>query len=945
MISFPGAPSRGAAQSAHSRPAPAATSVQVTRLLGSLTLRQKIAQLIMPWIAGSYAAFDDTTLATVRGWVDSLRIGGIVVSIGSPLDIAAKLNFLQRRSKLPLLIASDLEGGTSFRFNGGTPFPTNMGVGATGSERAAYLMGRITASEGRAAGIHLTFSPVADVNNNPANPIINTRSFGGDAKAVAGLVSATVRGIQDGGMLATAKHFPGHGDTDTDSHLSLPVIRADWRRLDSLELVPFRAAIKAGVRVVMSAHIALPGLEQGATVPATLAPEILTGILRDSLKFKGIIVTDALDMGALVNSYGPGESAVKAFLAGSDLLLMPVDPRGAINAMEEAVRAGRVTRARLDASVRRVLDAKVRLGLLRHRTVNLDSLGYAVGRRANRDTALAVSQGALVLVRDSLGLLDSLRASPRPLALISYADPNAPLVGATLLAKLAERGYAISPFRLSATSGPASYDSAAAVARSAPLTLVVSSVRIVSGRGAIGLPAALAALIDASARDRPTGLISFGTPYLLTQAPNVAMYLLAWTDNPLTEEAAAAALSGAELSGRLPIELPPGYPLGWGISKPGRPSLCAMQPCALAPLTALLDSAVTAGAAPGAVVAVSSHGNRFVYGTGRLALDDPTRPDGQTVYDLASLTKVIATTTLAMLAVSEGKLDLDAPVQRYLPAFRGVGKERVTIRHLLTHSSGLPADPSPLLWQQTPNADSALHLVNATPLDTPPGVRMVYSDLGAIVLGEVIERVYGDKLDRLAERRIFGPLGMQSTRFRPSESWLPRIAPTEYDTAWRKRIVRGEVHDENAAWLGGVAGHAGLFGSAMDVMAYGEWLLETVGRYDGKVAGRNLPSSRPPVLPSIAREFVHRQNIVPGSSRALGWDTPYPGNSAGTRLDPKSFGHTGFTGTSIWIDPSRELVIVLLTNRVHPTRNNPRVGPLRIAVADRIVALLETRPQ
>jgi beta-glucosidase-like glycosyl hydrolase/CubicO group peptidase (beta-lactamase class C family) len=909
-------------------------------LLQTLPLREKIAQLVMPWVAGSYAAFDDTTLVRLRGWIDSLRIGGIVMSIGSPLDIAAKLNFLQRRSKLPLLIASDLEGGSSFRFNGGTPFPTNMGVGATGSERAAYQMGRITASEGRAVGVHLTFSPVADVNNNPANPIINTRSFGGNAHAVARLVAAAVRGTQDGGMLATAKHFPGHGDTDTDSHLSLPVIRADWPRLDSLELIPFRAAIQAGVRVVMSAHIALPGLEQDANVPATLAPEILTGILRDSLKFKGLVVTDALDMGALVNSFGPGESAVRAFLAGSDLLLMPIDPRGAIDAMEEAVRSGRVTRARLDASVRRVLTIKAQLGLFRRRSVNLDSIGYIVGRRAYRDTALAITRGALVLVRDTLGLLDSLRASPRPLSVISYADPTAPLVGGTLLAKLRERGYPIRSFRLTASSGPASYDSAAAVAGAAPLTLFASSIRIATARGAIGLPAPLAELIAKSSRERPTGLISFGTPYLLSEAPGVAMYLLAWTDNPLAEEAVAAALAGSALSGRLPIELPPGYPLGWGITKPERLALCAVQPCVLAPLTGLLDSAVAAGAAPGAVLAVSSHGDRFVYGTGKLALDDPARPDGQSVYDLASLTKVVATTTLAMLAVSEGKLELDAPVQRYLPAFKGAGKERVTVRHLLTHSSGLRAD-SPL-WRQTPNADSALGFVNALPLDSSPGTRMVYSDMGAIVLGEIIEQVYRDKLDRLAERRIFGPLGMRFTRFRPPDSWLPRIAPTEYDTAWRKRVVRGEVHDEKAAWLGGVAGHAGLFGSATDLLTFGEWLLET-GSREARKPGSRERASRPPIRPTVLREFTRRQNLVPGSSRALGWDTPDSGNSAGTRLAPNSFGHTGFTGTSIWIDPSRELVIVLLTNRIHPTRNNPKIFPLRITVADRVVMLLEDR--
>jgi CubicO group peptidase (beta-lactamase class C family) len=347
-------------------------------------------------------------------------------------------------------------------------------------------------------------------------------------------------------------------------------------------------------------------------------------------------------------------------------------------------------------------------------------------------------------------------------------------------------------------------------------------------------------------------------------------------------------------------------------------------PSALNPITRLIDSAIAARAATGAVLAVSWRGQRFVYGAGKLALDDPTRPNGHTIYDLASLTKVVATTTLALQAVEEGKLDLDQPVSRYLPAFRGPGKERVTVRHLLTHSSGLRAD-SPL-WRLTPDADSALGFVNALPLDTAPGVRMVYSDMGAIVLGEVVERVLGGRLDRLVEQRITRPLRMGSTGFRPRE--IERVAATENDTVWRKRIVRGEVHDEKAAWLHGVAGHAGLFGSALDLLGFGEWLLSRVQGGSG-----------------LAREFVRRQEVVPGSSRALGWDTPSPGSSAGTRLGPGSWGHTGFTGTSMWTDPERGLVIVLLSNRVNPTRNNPRIGPFRIAVADAVVRLLAPEMQ
>jgi beta-N-acetylhexosaminidase len=540
---------------------------RVARLLRTLTVRQQVAQLVMPWLAGSYTAFDDRALDRARAWVDSLEVGGIIISIGSPLDVAAKLNFLQRRSGLPLLVASDLEGGTAIRFNGGTPFPTNMGVGATRSEMDAWRMGRITGLEGRAAGVHLTFSPVADVNNNADNPIINTRAFGGDPRLVARFVAATVRGIQSTGMLAAVKHFPGHGDTDVDSHLALPIIRTDYRRLDSLELIPFRAAIAAGVSTVMSAHIALPELTEPDSVPATLAPEILTGLLRDSLGFRGLVVTDALDMGALVNSYGPGEAAVRAFLAGSDLLLMPADPGAAITAMVRAVQEGRIPRARLRASVRRMLEIKEKAGLFARRTVNLDSLGYTIGKRAHRDSARAASARALVLVRDSLGVVDSLRAGARPLVLVSYADASGGNVGQTLGAELSRRGYRVRSFRLTTASGPASYDSAATVAAAAPLTVFVTSIRISDRRGAIGLPTPLVQLIDKSSSERPTMLITLGTPYLLRQVPSVPAYLIGWTANPLVEEAVAAALAGAPISGMLPIDLPPFYLIGHGVKK------------------------------------------------------------------------------------------------------------------------------------------------------------------------------------------------------------------------------------------------------------------------------------------------------------------------------------------------------------------------------------------
>lgn len=346
---------------------------------------------------------------------------------------------------------------------------------------------------------------------------------------------------------------------------------------------------------------------------------------------------------------------------------------------------------------------------------------------------------------------------------------------------------------------------------------------------------------------------------------------------------------------------------------------------------AFLDSALADSAAPGAVLGVSWKGQHRYYGAGRLGLANPAVPDSATVYDMASLSKVIGLTTAIMMAVDEHRIDLDAPIQRYVPAFQGAGKDQVTVRHLLTHSSGLPAWRA--LYREASDRAGALALADTTPLDTLPGARMVYSDLGAIVLTQAIEHIYGMRIDSLLDQRLFGPLGMVSTRYLPPASWAPRIAPTENDP-WRGRILLGEVHDENAARLDGVSGHAGIFSDARDLLAFADWLMSGV-----HVEGARPPTGAPEP-PAALPAFIRRQGIPPGSSRALGWDTPSAMSSAGTRLDSTSFGHTGFTGTSIWIDPTRGLAIVLLSNRVHPTRDNPRWGPVRRGIADRVVESL-----
>jgi beta-N-acetylhexosaminidase len=544
-----------------------ADEARVQHLLDSLPLRDKIAQLVMPWVTGTYEPIDGAEMTQALTWVDSLHVGGIIMSVGSPTEIAAKLNALQRAAPLPLLVASDLEGGTTLRFVGGTPFPTQMGVGAGGREDDAYQMGRITALEGRAVGIHVAFAPVADVNSNPDNPIINTRSFGGDPKMVARFVAATIRGIRDNGMFATAKHFPGHGDTETDSHLSLPTITAGWTRFDTLELVPFRAAIAAGVDAVMSAHIALPALDPGEHRPGTLAPPILTGILRDSLHFNGLVTTDALNMGAIVKEVGADEAPVLAFLAGSDLLLMPSDVGRAIDAMERAVNSGRIPMTRINESVRRVLEMKARLGLFEQREVDLNHVSSVVDRAEFRAIGEAVTQRSITLLKDSLGMVDAMRGASQSICLVSMAD-NGVALGTTLTTELRRKGFTVRGVTLSLLADSATRDSVLRIVNQSTTVVIAAAVKVTSGKGTIALPEGEAQAIDTIAAHHPTLLISFGSPYLISQVPAVQAYLLAWTANPTSEMAVARALTGqAPISGKSPIVIPPSWPIGTGVQR------------------------------------------------------------------------------------------------------------------------------------------------------------------------------------------------------------------------------------------------------------------------------------------------------------------------------------------------------------------------------------------
>lgn len=583
---------------------PAAREAWADSVLRTLSVRQKAAQMVWVWTLGDYAADDAPGFLAITRQIAELELGGVIVSVGGPLDIATKVNALQRAAPLPLLVGADLETGAAFRARGGwflpnaielggaTSFPYQMGIGATRDPKLAYEMGRVTAQEGRAMGIHMAFAPVLDVNNNPKNPVISARSFGEDPALVAELGTALVRGLQEHGMLATGKHFPGHGDTEQNSHLELSRVNVSRARLDSVELKPFRAAIEAGLRGMMTFHGDLPALDSTGTA-ATLSRRVMTDLLRGEMKFSGLLVTDALDMNGVLGGLTMAEATVRAVDAGNDVLLMPTDAKVSIDAVEAAVRTGRLTEARLDESVRKLLLAKHEFGLHANRFVDIDAVRTTVGVAANQAPAREAAARSITLVRDSLSLVPF--RLPRPAKIVSItvssradlgagrafdaelrsAYPNlqsltlTPEVVAEATAGAAAGnagGYRITP---NPVILPASVDNALALARGADLVLVSSYIGAATNTASMvptrGVPELLDGLRAANTR---VVLVSFNNPYLQLGLPLTDAHLLAWSPWTVSQRAAARALLGrAPISGTLPITLPGIAPFGAGLMR------------------------------------------------------------------------------------------------------------------------------------------------------------------------------------------------------------------------------------------------------------------------------------------------------------------------------------------------------------------------------------------
>ena len=690
----------------------------------------------------------------------------------------------------------------------------------------------------------------------------------------------------------------------------------------------------------MPGHLNVPAYETDPSVPATISRNIITGLLRDELKFKGLIVTDAMDMGGVTSQFAPGDAAVRAVEAGADVLLQLPVPDAAMASLEEAVKSGRIPATRIDDSVRRILQAKSRLGLDKDRLVDIDHLSDKFAKPEYEVQAQAIADRGVTLLRDNAKLLPLDAARPLRVLLVSLSADADPYPGVTIEPEIRWRVNSLTALRADTQfananflklPSPESYD----------VAIAALFVRVADRKGNVGLPDNQRAIVNQMlGTGKPVVVLSFGSPYLIENFPEAKTWLAEFSTNDVSQRAAIRALFGqVQTQGQIPVTVPGTAKRGDGIRLAANPMTLQPAPSDLAarlkPAFNVMDAAVASGAIPGGVLAVGTYDQLIVRPFGKLTRETKSAAvTANTLYDMASLTKVIVTTTSVMILAQQKRLDLDTPVARYLPEWIAAAKSdpdptwraRVTIRNLLLHDSGLPAHRD--FYKQAKGHDAVLARVLAEPLVHQPGTQVEYSDLGFILLGEIVQRLTGIPLDEYAKQHIFAPLGMNASQFNPPRKLWPAIAPTENDVDFRKRLMQGEVHDENAWAMGGVSGHAGLFATAGDAAIFAQMIL------NGGIYGHHRILTR-----ATIQEFTARQAIG-DSARTLGWDAVTQPSSSGHYFSPNSFGHTGFTGTSIWIDPQRDLFVILLTNRVNPTRANEQIRQLRPAVHDAVMQAL-----
>ncbi len=928
-------------------------------IMSRLSPDQRIGQLLM---VAAWSNKDSAHIYEIKELISHDGIGGLIFFQGGPVRQALLTNQYQALSKVPLLIGIDGEWGLAMRLDSTIRFPRQMTLAAMHDDTMIYNMGAEIARQCKRIGIHTNFSPVADINNNPSNPIIGSRAFSDDKLTVTKDAMLYMNALQDKHILATAKHFPGHGDTDMDSHLSLPTIRNSKSEMDTLELYPFRQLIRRGLGGMMVAHLNVPALDTIPDLPSTLSKQIVTGLLKNQLGFKGLIFTDALNMKGVSACYKPGVLDKLALLAGNDVLLYSEDVHKAIEEIHLAVENCEITQEEVDAHVKKILMMKYWVGLNHYRPVETANLYSDL----NTPAALLLQQR---LYAKSLTLLSNKDS------LIPLRRPDSLKIASIVIGDVKDNSF---QRQLKLYAPVDCY----AMEKDAPISvfeamenflvnynLVILSLHntTMNAQKDFGITEATLKFINAVIKKHPTVFVDFGNAYTLSKIeslPELKALVLAYEDMPVSQNLAAQLLYGGVASqGKIPVAAVTAYPKHSGInsSSPIRlkysyPEAVGIKSSDLSGIDSIALKAIAAGAMPGCQVLVARNQEIIYYKSfGTHSYEDSTPVNNMDLYDIASVTKIAATGLATMKLYNEKKIFPDDPLSKFLPKLQNTGKKDMIVRDVLAHQAGLQAWIP--FWKKTITATGALsediytrkesedHTIRVAEgiymrntyrdsimqwiIDSPLGERgkYIYSDLGPILMKSAVENITQQPFDQFLNKEFYRPLGLTSLTFQPRNNpdplSLKKNIPTENDKEFRHQLLQGDVHDPAAAMLGGVSGNAGLFSNANDLAVIMQLYLNK-----GFYGGRQYLSQ------NTVNEFTRQQFAINKNRRGMFFDKPEtdPKKQSPTckSASPKTFGHQGFTGTCAWVDPEYDLIYIFLSNRVNPDAANDKLVKMNV---------------
>jgi beta-glucosidase-like glycosyl hydrolase/CubicO group peptidase (beta-lactamase class C family) len=916
----------------------------VDSVFNSLSDDQKIAQLM---VIRAHSNLGPDHVAKVANDIQQYNVGALCFFQGGPVRQANLTNYYQGIAKTPLMITIDGEWGLGMRLDSVTKFPYQLTLGAMNNESLVYKMGRAIGEQCKRIGVHVNYAPVVDINNNPNNPVIGFRSFGEDKNKVAGFGIAYMKGMQDAGIMACAKHFPGHGDVDVDSHLDLPVINKTMEQLDSLELMPFKAIFKAGVGSVMIAHLYIPAIDTASNRATSISKNNVTGLLRNDLGYNGLTFTDALEMKGVAKYFPGGTIAVEALIAGNDMLCLPASVPETIEAVKQAIKDKRLSWDDINAKVKKVLRSKYELGLNELKPVDTNNLLEDLNAKTNR-IKYEAAVSTITLIKSESGAFPLAQGKK-----VAYVGIDTTTVNE--FGKRLKEDWKADTYFLTYKDSVTQADNILNSIKSSNYDAVVIGIHNYNLRPANNYGISKTA-IDLVQRLQSfnTSTFVFGNVLAISNFLTAKNLVACYQDDDITENVAADMLAGRmDIAGTLPVSLP-GFKYGTGNFLTYETLHTTSVSEKFQAVDSIANDAVARKAFPGCVV-IAVHNGEIIYhksfGHYRYESSLPISPES--IFDLASVTKVSATTVSVMKLYEEGKLNLNKKLGDYLPWVKSSDKANLKIEDILLHQAGLipfiafyretidtaTGIPNPAIYNDKPKPgftirvaenlylrndwqDTIFSRILKSPLG--PANKYVYSDNDFIFLGKIVEALSGMTLDEYVQKNFYSKMGMATTGFKPRNRFpVDRMVPTETEKHFRHQTMQGDVHDEGSSLLGGVAGHAGLFSDAYDLAMLYQMLLNG-GVFNGEKY----------LKPETIKFFTAYHSEV--SRRGLGFDKPEKDNATrkepypAINVSPETFGHTGFTGTCVWVDPRYDLVYIFLSNRVYPTRDNNKISQMLI---------------